>query len=200
MLDECNEGREICNEELVRGSVAEETNVEIQEHAVQEGECSLRGKGDERIVDFDSGRAHSRESCDQGEGNQKKSGQGRNSRDSGSRGRRGRRSRDSGRQSYRRRSSHVASVSNEFAWFNFDNDNDSNQEFLGEVGLSAIAKQKDKPLDYLLLMLGTEFIAAETNQYAHQKRVADFEISLVEVAAFLGLNIAMSIVNFTQDS
>ena len=76
-----------------------------------------------------------------------------------------------------------------------------NAEFLGEAGPSATAKEQEKPLDYLYLLLGVDvfqFIAEETNRYAHQQGNTEFEVSSAEIAALVGVNIAMGIINMPK--
>ena len=102
------------------------------------------------------------------------------------------------------RSVNIATESSEqFMWTDFDTDShpNSNREILGEAGPSIAAKELETPLDYLFLMLGVDifqFIAMETNRYANQQGVGDFEVSSVERAAFVGLNIAMGIVSLPK--
>ena len=77
----------------------------------------------------------------------------------------------------------------------------SSKDFLGEVGPSTAAKELEKPLDFLFLLLGNDIfhlIATETNRYAQQQGVAEFEVSQAEIAAFVGMVIAMGIVNLPK--
>ena len=93
---------------------------------------------------------------------------------------------------------------NEFVWGEFDEDHEhpnSSTPFLGDHGPSATAMQLENPLDYLFLLLGDDFfqlLCTETNRYAHQKGFDDFHTSSAEIAAFVGLNIAMGIVNLPK--
>ena len=89
-------------------------------------------------------------------------------------------------------------VNEQFTWTDFNSMEHPNAEFLGEAGPSATAKEQEKPLDYLYLLLGVnvfQFIAEETNRYAHQQGNTEFEVSSAEIAALVGVNIAMGIIN-----
>ena len=92
----------------------------------------------------------------------------------------------------------------EIVWEEFDEGYvhpNSNTTFLGHPGPSATAMQLENPLDYLLFLLGEdmfELIATESNRYAHQMGIDDFHTTSAEIAAFVGLNIAMGIVNLPR--
>ena len=89
-------------------------------------------------------------------------------------------------------------------WVDFDDEHvhpNSTTSFLGDVGPSAATMQLEKPLQYLLLLLGDDFfqlLSTETNRYARQKGFDEFEACSTELATFVGLNNAMGIVNLPK--
>ena len=101
-------------------------------------------------------------------------------------------------------SSTAVGNASEFMWVDFDDEHvhpNSTTSFLGHVGPSAATMQLEKPLQYLLLLLGDDFfqlLSTETNRYARQKGFDEFEACSTELATFVGLNIAMGIVNLPK--
>ena len=70
----------------------------------------------------------------------------------------------------------------------------------GSAGPSATAKEQEKPLDYLYLLIVDifQFIAVETNRYARQQGNMELEVSSAEIATFVGVNVAMGIINMPK--
>ena len=74
----------------------------------------------------------------------------------------------------------------------------ASEPFTGSPGPSDEAKEQETPLDYLYMLLGPDifhYIADQTNIYAAQKGMSLVTITPAEIAAFMGVNIAMGIVN-----
>ena len=73
--------------------------------------------------------------------------------------------------------------------------------FLAPQGPSSIAKDQKLPLDYFYLLLGDtffHFLQEETIRYARQKGNQEFNVTPNEMSAFVGINIAMGIVNMPK--
>lgn len=74
----------------------------------------------------------------------------------------------------------------------------ASEPFTGSPGPSDEAKEQETPLDYLYMLLGPDifhYIAEQTNIYAAQKGMPLVTVTSAEIAAFMGVNIAMGIVD-----
>ena len=77
----------------------------------------------------------------------------------------------------------------------------ASEPFTGSPGPSDEAKEQETPLNYLYMLqmlLGPDifhYIADQTSIYAAQKGMSLVTITPAEIAAFMGVNIAMGIVN-----
>ena len=90
---------------------------------------------------------------------------------------------------------------NELPWKDFsgtETNPQASKSFIGSSGPSETAQKQETPLDYLYMLLGLDIfhtIADQSNLYASQKGVPGYHTTPEEIAAFLGINIAMGIVN-----
>ena len=114
------------------------------------------------------------------------------------------RRRGRGRGDSHRRGSRPGSSNQEipFQWAPFsaaEENKNTDAKFSGNEGPSTEAKQQREPLDYFYLLFDVlDLIAEETNRYA---RATNFTpVTKKEMAAFIGINIAMGIVDLPRVS